>query len=169
MEELYGIDEERAHPRARELAPERFFWDCGDELAPFGSDEGDTALAEYREWRQANPDSPLLDCLVWTIESVGEIELSDFNESILSPELINTQVADPDFDDQQYVYTVDASIIATGLGQLVDHGEIDQDAKPVISLALRRQILWARAQSAWPHADEYVQNLKVLQRILANA
>lgn len=32
--EHYGIDVEYAHPRAVELIPEDFFWDCCDELAP---------------------------------------------------------------------------------------------------------------------------------------
>ena len=50
-EERYGIRKEFAHPRAIELIPDDFFWNCVDELSPFGSDEGDTALAEYREWR----------------------------------------------------------------------------------------------------------------------
>ncbi len=31
---------ERAHARARELMLEPFFWDCTNEWAPFGSDEG---------------------------------------------------------------------------------------------------------------------------------
>lgn len=31
---------ETAHPRARELMWEPIFWDCADEAAPFGSDEG---------------------------------------------------------------------------------------------------------------------------------
>ncbi len=36
-EESYGINKEFAHPRAIELIPEDFFWDCVDELAPFFS------------------------------------------------------------------------------------------------------------------------------------
>lgn len=42
-EEIYGIDkdQDQAHPRAIELVPEDFFWSCIDELAPFGSDEGE--------------------------------------------------------------------------------------------------------------------------------
>ncbi len=169
MEDKYGIDKEHAHPRARELAPEEFFWDCSDELAPFGSDEGDTAFAEYREWRQENPEAPLVECLSWTIESVGEIEFSEYSSAILSPTTVANQVSDPAFNDQQYVYTVDVSVIATGFGQLVDLGRIDPDAKPPISLALERQILWSQAQPDWTHAGEYINNLKVLQRILQSA
>jgi uncharacterized protein YfeS len=48
-EEIYGIDKAHANKRAIELIPEEFFWSCIDELSPFGSDEGDTALAEFRD------------------------------------------------------------------------------------------------------------------------
>ncbi len=44
-DEPYGIEKEHAHQRAIQLVPEEFFWDCVDELAPFGSDEGDMALS----------------------------------------------------------------------------------------------------------------------------
>jgi hypothetical protein len=59
-DEFYGIDKDHAHPRALELAPEAFFWSCGDELAPFGSDEGDMALREFLYWRKENPTLPVL-------------------------------------------------------------------------------------------------------------
>lgn len=45
---------ETAHPRARELMDEEFFWDCVDEEAPFGSDEGHDAYFEFRRWRERN-------------------------------------------------------------------------------------------------------------------
>jgi hypothetical protein len=56
---------ERAHPRARELLVEDFLWDCADEEAPFGSDEGHDAYYEYRRWRASAPAAPLTDCLSW--------------------------------------------------------------------------------------------------------
>ncbi|MBC7904589.1 MAG: hypothetical protein H7Y27_14280 [Gemmatimonadaceae bacterium] len=80
----YGIDKESAHKRAIELIPEEFFWDCTDELAPFGSDEGDQALADYRSWRQAFPGSKTLDCLKWVINEVAEMEMADYNETLVS-------------------------------------------------------------------------------------
>lgn len=36
-EEFYGIDIANAHARAEEIIPDAFFWDCFDELSPFGS------------------------------------------------------------------------------------------------------------------------------------
>jgi uncharacterized protein YfeS len=165
----YGIDIENANKRAIELIPDDFFWDCTDELAPFGSDEGDTALAEFREWREANPSTPTLACLQWTIEGVGEMEFADYNESLLSPEKIKSQIKDEDFDDQQYIFTLDVSVIATGFGQLVDEGIIDIQNKPVISIALDRQIIWAECMKPWEHADRYIANLQILKQALVKA
>jgi len=168
-EEQYGIDRERGHPRAVQLVPDEFFWDCADELAPFGSDEGDTALEEYRDWRKAHPDAPLEECLVWTIESVGEIDAGEYDDAIFDEATVRAQVDDPDFDDQQLIYVTDASVIATVFGQLADEGRIDATAKPYAARALTRQKVWARLQPDWPHADEYVRNLARLESILAAA
>jgi uncharacterized protein YfeS len=165
-EELYGIDKDYAHERAIELIPEKFFWDGIDELAPFGSDEGDTALSEFRDWRKENPNTETFECLLWTIEDVSEKSLSEYNEKILDRNLIKSQLEDDDFNDQHYIYTVDNSVIATGFGQLVDEGKIDSKNKPLIQLAIDRQKIWAELATDWKHRNEYIENLKVLDRAL---
>lgn len=165
-EEFDGIEIEKAHPRAIELVPEEFFWDCGDDLAPFGSDEGHTALEEWREWRRQSPDAPALDCLIWTIESVGEIKFSDYGSSLLSRDKIKTQVEDRKFDDLQYIFTLDTSVIATAFGQLVDEGKIDRDLKPVVEIAIERLIIWSEMREEWAHAHQYVANLTTLRNAL---
>src|SRR5215510_3971604 len=43
------------------MAPE--LWDCVNEDAPFGSDEGADAYYEYRAWRSQNPNAPLVTAL----------------------------------------------------------------------------------------------------------
>ncbi len=168
-EEKYGIDIDNAHQKAIELIPEDFFWDCIDELAPFGSDEGDTALAEFRDWRKENPTTPTLECLKWVIESVGEIDFADYNSEILSRAKIKSQLEDEDFDDQQYIYTLDISVIATGFAQLVDEGIIEVENKEVIQLAIDRQLVWAELSEDWEYAKEYISNLKILDRVLKAA
>lgn len=50
---------------------EDFFWDMEDELAPFGSDEGFEALAEFRLAKK-NPNISVGFCIAWVIESVGD-------------------------------------------------------------------------------------------------
>jgi uncharacterized protein YfeS len=104
-------DETLRHPRARELMAFEL-WDCVDEAAPFGSDEGSDAYYEYRRWRSKNAGQPLVACIEW----IGDEE---------------------DYDDE---FTYDATIIATVLGQLVDEGRIDADAKPYAQKAIARQL-----------------------------
>ena len=165
-EENYGIDIDHAHKRAVELIPEEFFWSCIDELAPFGSDEGDTALAEFRDWRKHNPKTPTIEYLKWTIEDVGEMHFKDYNLDLLERERIKEAIMDEEFDDQQYIYTLDNSVIATGFAQLVDEGLIEEENKPIIQLAITRQIIWAELSTDWTYADQYIDNLKVLDRVL---
>jgi uncharacterized protein YfeS len=168
-EENYGIDIDHAHQKAIELIPEQFFWSCIDELAPYGSDEGDMALAEFRDWRKENPTTPTLECLKWVIESVGEMEFADYNSKMLSRTKIKSQLEDEDFDDQQYIYTLDNSVIATGFAQLVDEGIIEVENKKIIQLAIDRQIIWAELSEDWEHSKEYISNLKILDRALKAA
>lgn len=168
-EEVYGIDKDHAHKRAVELIPEEFFWDGVDELAPFGSDEGDMALSEYREWKKSNPNTPTYECLKWTIESVGELNISDYNDKIIDKQLVKSQMDNDEFDDQQYIFTVDISAIATGFGQLVDEGKIDVQNKPLIQLAIDRQKIWAELAEDWDYKDEYIERLNVLERALKEA
>ena len=167
QEKPYGIDKDYAHPKALELIPYEFFWDSTDELAPFGSDEGDTALQEWREWRNVNPEKNTKDCINWVIESVGEITFADYNSKLLDVNLIKSQLNDDGFDFEQYVNTLDISIIATGFGQLADEGKIDSEAKPTIKIALERQLIantFGRYDS-WP-THQYNIYLNKLKEIL---
>lgn len=129
---------ETAHPRARELMREPLFWDCVDEAAPFGSDEGSDAYHEWRNWRAENPDSPLIDCLDWILDG----NLDSYDDALASDERIELDVTSPAdalLGDRFDTFTLDTTIIATGLGQLMDEGRIDPDAKPFLRVAIRRQ------------------------------
>jgi len=129
---------EVAHPRARELMRESLFWDCVDEAAPFGSDEGSQAYYEWRSWRQANPKAPLTECFDWILCG----NLNAYNESLASDAQIEKDVANPSeafLGDQYDMFTLDTTIIASGLGQLMDEGRIDPDAKPFLRVAIQRQ------------------------------
>ncbi|RZJ93992.1 MAG: hypothetical protein EOO60_04035 [Hymenobacter sp.] len=130
------------------------------------------ALSEWRDWRKENPTSPALDCLIWTIESVGEIEIEEYNDSLLSEDRIKSQIADKAFDEIQYIYTLDLSVIATGFGQLVDEGRIDLESKPFIKRAIERQLRWSALTTEFlsdEHTEQYQANMRVLDRILQQA
>lgn len=123
------------HPRAEQLMQDPMFWDCVNELAPFGSDEGADAYVEYRNWRSENPDANLVDCVSWILGG----KHAAYNESLIQEETIK----DSDKSALEFGYsdafTLDGTIIATVLGQLVDEGHIDAEAKPFADVAIRRQ------------------------------
>jgi uncharacterized protein YfeS len=130
---------ETAHPRARELMPEPLLWDCVDEEAPFGSDEGHDAYYEFREWRSTHPDGRLVNCLAWIMED----ELESYTLALAEDAQVEADLESPEdafLADSYDVFTLDATVIATGLGQLLDEGRIDADAKPFLHVALARQL-----------------------------
>ncbi len=119
--------------------PEAFFWDCSDEDAPFGSDEGWDAYYEWRGWRTDNPESEIKECIAWIVSD----RLDEYNESLYSDAQVEKDIESPDdaflaegFD----IFTLDTTIIATGLGQLIDEGKIDESAKPYLLVAATRQM-----------------------------
>ncbi len=129
---------ETAHPRARELMREPLFWDCVDEDAPFGSDEGSQAYYEWRDWRAEHPDAPITECFDWILAG----NLDAYIALLASDAQIEKDTANPDdalLGDQFDMYTLDTTIIATGLGQLMDEGVIDSTAKPFMQVAVKRQ------------------------------
>lgn len=165
-EDLYGINKANAHSNAIELIPEDFFWSGDDELAPFGSDEGDMALSEFRDWRKDNPNSPTYDCLKLTVESIFGKNIMEYDENILDKNLIKNQINEDTFMAHQNIYKVDISIIATGFAQLVDEGKIDTRNKPLLQLAINRQKICTELDETIKNREIYRKNLEVLERVL---
>jgi len=117
---------------------EPLFWDCVDEAAPFGSDEGSDAYYEWREWRSDNPDAPLTECFDWILDG----HLQEYNQHLASEAQVEKDLANPGdalLGDHYDIFTLDTTIIATGLGQLMDEGVIDATAKPFMYVAVLRQ------------------------------
>lgn len=166
-----GIDKNKAHARAIELLTEDFFWSGSDELSPFGSDEGHTALCKFRKWRKKNKKISVGYCIAGVIESVGEFDdYDDYNEENLVDELkIKSQIDNDEFDDQQYIFTIDTSVIATALGQLVDEGLIEVDYKYFVQVAINRLRIWANLHESWNYKNEFVRRLNIIEKVLEKA
>jgi uncharacterized protein YfeS len=132
-------DPETAHPRARALMADEILWDCVDEEAPFGSDEGNDAYYDFREWRQENAAANLTECLDWIMHG----QLERYSPELCSDDRIARDLDEPDgaFLAKSYdLFTLDATVIATALGQLLDEGRIDAEAKPYVEVAISRQL-----------------------------
>ena len=82
----YHITPETAHPKAKALLSEEFFWSGIEETGPFGSDDGSDAFYGFRDWRKSNPqESPVkfLDALLseWDFPAFNLSELDTGNIS----------------------------------------------------------------------------------------
>jgi uncharacterized protein YfeS len=132
-------DPAAAHPRARQLMTEDFFWDCVDEEAPFGSDEGHDAYYEFKSWRAENRTDNLLECMSWIMDG----KLNDYADGLYADSTIERDLANPSgalLAEHYDMFTLDATVIATALGQLLDEGRIDPEAKPYVRVAIKRQM-----------------------------
>ena len=80
----------------------------------------------------------MLACIRWIL---GGKE-AKYNAELLQPQVI-AEYLESDSDDVLFNYpdlfTLDATIIATVLGQLVDEGRIDESVKPYARIAVQRQ------------------------------
>ena len=123
------------HPRASELMADETLWDCVNELAPFGSDEGADAYCEFRGWRADNPTSDLTACVDWILGG----KLNNYDESLADVDALESSDLSAQSFGYSDAFTLDATIIATVLGQLVDEGRIDSAAKPFAYIAISRQ------------------------------
>jgi hypothetical protein len=72
-----------------------------------------------------------------------EDELEGYTPDLFSDEQVQHDLAAPDnafLADAYDMFTLDATVIATGLGQLMDEGRVDSEAKPYIQVAISRQL-----------------------------
>ena len=138
------LDRTKAHPKAQKLIPDGFFWSCVDEDAPFGSDEGYTALLEYRKWRDENPKATSHSCIVLVINSVGNMSTAEYLQKV--------------FDEDKGLKTLNISIISTGFAQIIDEGKIDRMALKYVSKAILLE--------QYNSDDDYERKLLFLKKIL---
>lgn len=76
------LDWSEYHPRAREILNDLFFWDCLDDLAPHGNDDGADLLERFKRWRKKSPSGEsktFFDRLMreWGVSNGREIVTDD--------------------------------------------------------------------------------------------
>ena len=120
-----------------------------------GCDRGNMAMNEWRSWRAQSPDRPMVDCFNWILAG----ELHNYNETLATDEQISFDVKNPEFTffaEQMDMYTLDITIIASALTQLVDEGTVDESAKQYIEVALKRQ----SHPEARVHSQEIIDSIR---------
>ena len=99
----YELSRETAHPKAKEILIDDFYWSPIEESAPFGSDDGSDAFYGFRQWRATNKNtSPLkfLEELFISWEypkfNLNELDTSKIHTYISS----KTSVDNPEINEQ---------------------------------------------------------------------
>ena len=67
----YELSPDTAHPKAKKIMTEDFYWSPIEESGPFGSDDGSDAFYGFRQWRQNNKTASPTIYLKELIESWG--------------------------------------------------------------------------------------------------
>ena len=125
----YGLSPENAHPNARKLLTEEFYWSPIEETSPFGNDDGSDSFYEFRDWRQENKNESPATFLQQLLDEWGYPNF-DLNQSDIGKIDINTRM----------LTGTDNAIIAVGFGQFVLEGKIDSDIKELTKKAIQREL-----------------------------
>lgn len=133
----YSPSFENAHPNAKRLMNEDFFWSTIEETAPFGNDDGADTYAGFAEWRRTNKTANPKQFLNEQIDYWGYPKF-DFNETNL--EKLNPYINKSIFGTRM-LSGIDAAIIAIAFGQLYLEGTIDKDFKELAKTAIRRELI----------------------------
>ena len=150
----WKLDSKFAHPKARELFREPFFWDSIDDSAPWGSDEGADALASFGDAHDKDGSPP--DPVAFALKYAGK----DWHPTPLTGEA----------DDQMLeTYSVgNLTVIAITLGMYLLHGYVPAAAKELGLEAIERE-LQPNCYTQFGFPEERVAKLKVCRERLQQA
>ena len=122
----WSLRPEFAHPRARTLFHEPFFWDGIDDHAPWGSDEGSDALAFFGQAHDASGTPP--DPVRFAKDYVGDS---------WSPHPPGNDLAEAVIESFSAAHI---AVIAISLGMYLIHGYVDPGLKVVGLEAIDREL-----------------------------
>ena len=122
----WELDPKFAHPRARKLFSEDFFWDAIDDHAPWGSDEGADALAFFGQAHSQNGTPP--NPLEFTQEYVAE----NWSKQRPADNLEHVQI--------ETFSAAHLAVIAIVLGMYLIHGYVPSDLKAFGLEAIEREL-----------------------------
>ena len=146
----YSPIRSNAHPNAKDLMNEDFYFSPIDETGPFGSDDAADTYAGFALWRKdnlnSNPEKYLKEHLSeWGYPS---FDLKETDIDKLRPFLRQSDM------HYRYLLGTDQSILAIAFGQLYLEGEIDSNMLTLSENALNRHLTPIMI-SVWP--DDYQQ------------
>ena len=127
---------DKAHPNAKRLMNEDFYWSPIEETAPFGSDDGADTYAGFADWRQSHKTANPKEFLMEQIDYWGypTFDLNETNFEKLKPYLKQSDLG------TRFMSGIDAAIAAIAFGQLYLEGTVDKDFKELAKTSIKRQL-----------------------------
>lgn len=149
--EEYGPHPLTSHPLFREYFSDGIYYDCGDEEAPFGSDEGSDTLWILQE--NHDPSLDLADFPRRLVEEAWEMEYLPPDRDMSDDELKRRE------EENGLVLMNDQVTIAVALGQIKMTGNSD---KTLRELAFRSLDRWERLNRLFHGADSspYIEKMR---------
>ncbi len=133
----YSPTIDKAHPTAKRLMNEAFYWSPIEATAPFGNDDGADTYAGFADWRQThkteNPKAFLTEQIdYWAYPT---FDLNETNFDKLKPYLKQNELG------SRCMSGIDAAIVAIAFGQLYLEGKVDKDFKVLTIASIKRQLI----------------------------
>jgi uncharacterized protein YfeS len=128
---------ENAHPLAKEIMKDDFYFSPIEETAPFGSDDGADTYAGFKDWRISNREvSPK----VFLSEQLKKWEYPVFDLYETDAEKLKSYLKQSDIYIQ-FMAGIDAAIVSVAFGQLYLEGTIDKEYKQLAMIAIKRELM----------------------------
>jgi uncharacterized protein YfeS len=128
---------DKAHPNAKRLMTEEFFWSPIEETAPFGSDDGADTYAGFADWRKTHKTDNPKEFLIEQIDSWGypTFDLNETNLDKLKPYLKQSDLG------SRFLSGIDAAIVAIAFGQLYLEGTVEKDFNKLAKASIKRELI----------------------------
>ena len=133
----YSPTIDKAHPNAKRLMNEDFYWSPIEETAPFGSDDGADTYAGFADWRRTHKTENPKEFLMQQIDYWGypTFDLNETNLDNLKPYLKQSDLG------TRFMSGIDAAIVSIAFGQLYLEGTVDKDFKELAKTSIKRQLI----------------------------
>lgn len=137
-ESEYGLHFLTSHPYFSSHFKEDFYYDCGDEEAPFGSDEGSDTLYALENYIKKNCNVNIVDFPRDFVTKVWDLPY--YPPDTLDEETIKKLIAVPSdgIPMSQYYIISDQVIIASAIGQIKIMGEVAERLRDLALRSLKR-------------------------------
>jgi uncharacterized protein YfeS len=145
--ERLAIDWRDFHPDARRILDDPFFWEVSNDFAPNGNDTGADLLADYRKWLKRNPVGDPVAFYQQLVRRWG-FHLESSGDTARS--------------------VMDEAAVALAFAEFKLRAECRPEVASLALAAIQRQRTQAMEAVNWPHKEERLKSLDMLEAKLVD-